>query len=332
MNSTRIIILAILATGFAAYWFSCTKRTEAPALISSDANQAPSATSNSPVIPNRTELELSPANRSSDPTIALESVRSCLRGNDDKIACLLAQSSIPYDIALYSELIAILASESRESAALLAAAFLLKADPLEAVANYMELDRLARSRSTQVDDLVMEGGILTAQRQLSQEWLHEATATITEDLVFGSAKTEIGVIFAGCLAKLGHRECLEALRRGLADHIGTNDQDSRAVAALAVTATDGLRAHLELDEIVKQASPLEPSAAAEMAGILALRSRFWPDGDPSPAIQLVDKVLANPEWGPKLTAQIRADYGSDPPRGISVEQWKTIELSMQFWE
>ncbi|NQU50147.1 MAG: hypothetical protein HQ519_15970 [Planctomycetes bacterium] len=265
----------------------------------------------------------------SDPQVIYDLLDSCFQANDP-VECLLASSELPYDRELFAVLLA--EAKNHKQATILACVFLLKSDPKDALGEYSELHKEASSLNSRVDDIVLEAGFREAIKRDS-EWRNDFADQLAPGEVFTSELSDIGVIMTGVLINNGRSELKEVLRKGLiSDANGTDLQQVRAVLWLNHSAGDSLGRHIELAGILKQFPDEKPSKAAEMIGILLLKKRTWPDGDPVPNIQLVDQILSNPHWGQGLAHQIRSDHPNGPPQGISENQWETIRLGMEYWD
>jgi hypothetical protein len=259
---------------------------------------------------------------------ASQLLANCLE-TSDPIACLIAIPDLILSVEFFASQ---MAAVTRPQAAQLACVFLLKSDPTEVFVQYSALFRDAHAKNQKVDDMVMERGFNMAIRR-DQEWQGEVAKLVSSSSIHGPELTDIGVIMAASLAVAGNTEIAEVLRSGFeAESDATEMQKIRTVGWLSVLASNPIDRHLEFARILSSIPADAPSEAAEMVGILLLRKKSFPGGDALPNIQLVDRVLSNPNWGPNLARQIAADYPSSPPQGITDQQWQTILRGVERWQ
>jgi hypothetical protein len=256
-------------------------------------------------------------------------VAECMK-TDDPISCMLANPDLVADTETFAVLLA--SAASRQDAKILASVFLLKSDPVEVFEKYSSLYEKARNANRMIDDMVLESGFKGACKY-DPAWQLAVAQQLSSTSIYGPGLTDIGVVMAGNLARLGQPDSAEVLRSGFQGTIpATEAQKSRAVGWLVSLGADSFTKHQELSRIYHSLpSDALPDVPQTLAAML-LRPPTFPNGDPQPNIQIVDQLLSNPKWGPDVARQIVASFSYSGPRNLTADQWATVQRGIDQWE
>jgi hypothetical protein len=256
-------------------------------------------------------------------------VAECMK-TDDPISCMLANPDLVADTETFAVLLA--SAASRQDAKILASVFLLKSDPVEVFEKYSSLYEKARNANRMIDDMVLESGFKEACKY-DPDWQLAVAQQLSSTSIYGPGLTDIGVIMAGNLARIGLPDIATVLRSGFQEETpATEAQKGRAIGWLVSLGADSFTKHQELSNIY-QSLPTDalPDVPQTLAAML-LRPSTFPNGDPQPNIQITDQLLSNPKWGPDVARQIVASFSSSGPRNLTADQWATIQRGIDRWK